>query len=265
MKNEVKDEGKKALLLLLFLALLAAILLGGQQYYREIPSVFDGVVKRLEKEGFSRAEIEQIFFDLRLQIYNDIGKIKKNKVDYFEKTLDLFSLESIGRGRRFLAENKAIFEKAEQQFQVSKEVIVAILRLETNFGSFLGQRRLINTFCSMLVLNFQKEFAENELVNLLLMARKNHEDPFNYYGSYMGAFGLCQFLPSSYLQYGVDGNGDGRIDLNNVADAVMSVARYLRTHGWKKGDFYRQKEAILNYNHDLPYALAIITYANFLK
>ncbi|MCX8015750.1 MAG: lytic murein transglycosylase [Patescibacteria group bacterium] len=258
----MKDEGKKALLLLLFLALLAIILLGEE---KEFPPALERAVKKLEKERFARSELEKIFSDPRLEFYNDIGELKKKKVDYFEAAFGLFSLNSIARGREFLTENKSVLERSEKEFQVSKEVIVAILRLETNFGSFVGRRRLISTFYSMLILDFRADFAEKEMLNLFLIARKNHEDPYNYSGSYMGAFGLPQFLPSSYLQYGVDGDGDGRVDLNKVDDAVMSVARYLRAHGWKRGDFYRQKEAILSYNHDLAYVLAIITYSNFLK
>lgn len=262
MKNEVKDEGKKALLLLLFLALLAVILLGEE---KEFPTALERVIKKAEEKGFTRFELEKIFSDQRLEFYNDIGKFKKKKVDYFEAAFGLFSPNSIARGREFLTENKAILEKAEREFQVSKEVIVAILRLETNFGSFVGRRRLISTFYSMLISDFRADFAEKEMLNLFLIARKNHEDPFNYSGSYMGAFGLCQFLPSSYLHYAADGDSDGKVDLNNVADAVMSVARYLRTHGWKKNDFYRQKEAIYSYNRDLMYVLAVMSYANCLK
>lgn len=258
----MKDEGKKALLLLLFLALLAILLLGEEKGFTP---ALERTVKKLEEMGFTRSELEKIFSDPRLEFFNDIGKLKKKKVDYFEAAFGLFSLNSIARGREFLSENKIVLEKAEQQFQVSKEVIVAILRLETNFGNFVGRRRLVSTFYSMLISDFRVEFAEKEMINLLLMARKNHEDPFNYYGSYMGAFGLPQFLPSSYLQYGVDGDGDGKVDLNNVADVVMSVARYLRAHGWKKGDFYRQKEALYSYNRDKDYVAAIFIYANLLK
>lgn len=251
---------ERLILLLLFVFLLFVFLRSEEIHPRVIK-----VIEKLEKSGFSRSEIEKIFHDPRLTVYSDIPALKKRKINYFEAVYKLFSPESIARGRNFLAQHRKILEKAENQFQVPKEIIVAILRLETNCGEFVGNRRLLNTFYSMLVMNFQADFAEKELINLFLIAKENNKDPFDYFGSYMGAFGLCQFLPSSYLRYAIDGNGDGKKDLDNVEDAIASVANYLQAHGWRPDDFYQQKDALYAYNHDLMYVFAIFIYAYFLK
>jgi len=252
--------------ILLMILWFVAFALGAGLFGAEIVSAkLDNVVNQLEKQGFSREEIIKVFADVRLKIYADIPHFKAKRVDYFSKAYALFSPSSIIRGRNFLETYKKILERAEKEFRVRKEVIVAILRLETNFGNFVGTRPLINTFYSMLMLDFRKDFAEKELVNLFLMARQNQKDIFSFCGSFMGAFGLCQFLPSSCLRYGVDADGDGIVNLNSVDDAVFSAARYLRAHGWSNSDFYRQYEAIYAYNHDSMYVLAVLAYASFLK
>jgi len=263
ISEEKKDE---FIILVEFLLLCLSLLLFVVSLFGEevISPKLNNVVVQLEKRGFSRQEILKVFADPRLTIYADIPHLKAKKIDYFSKAYALFSPSSIARGKEFLKANKAILERAEKEYRVRKEIIVAILRLETNFGNFLGTRPLINTFYSMLMLNFHSDFAEKELVNLFLLAKENREDVFHFHGSFMGAFGLCQFLPSSCLEYGVDADGDGKLNLNSLEDAIFSVARYLRSHGWTNSDFYRQYEAIYAYNHDSLYVLAVIIYSNFL-
>lgn len=263
MNEQKKDE---IIVLVEFLLLCLSLLLFVVSLFgtETVPPKLNNVVVQLEKQGFSRQEILKVFADPRLTIYADIPHLKAKKVDYFSKAYALFSPSSIARGKEFLEANKAILERAEKEYRVRKEVIVAILRLETNFGNFLGTRPLINTFYSMLMLDFRKDFAEKELINLFLLAKESKEDIFHFQGSFMGAFGFCQFLPSSCLEYGVDADGDGKLNLNSLEDAIFSVASYLRSHGWSNSDFYRQYEAIYAYNHDSLYVLAVITYSNFL-
>lgn len=254
----MKERGRVAAILLLF------VFLSSRLFFADNLPVgkFQRISSRLQKEGFSQAEIEKVFKDSRLEVYRDILALKKKKIDYFSKAYNLFGPESIARGKNFLKENKATLEKAEKQFGVPKEIIAAVLRLETNFGNFLGERLLINTFYSMLALNFNSDFGEKELINLFLVSRQIKEpDVFNLKGSFMGAFGLCQFLPSSYLNFAVDGNKDGAADLFSVEDAISSIANYLRRHGWQSNDFYRKIDSLYSYNHDLMYALAVMVYA----
>ncbi len=261
-----KDIGKQCFLVLVILLLLAVVFLCPEEKKRLIPinPRLEKVIAELEKMGFQKAELEKIFSDPQLRIYPDIPKLKGKKVDYFSEEFGLFSSLSLQRGREFINRYWLVFTQAEQKFGVSKEVIVAILRLESDFGRVTGRRKLINTFYSMIIQDFRTDFAERELINLFLISRKNKRDIFSYYGSFMGAFGMPQFLPSSYLKFAVDGNSDGRVDLNNVEDAIFSVANYLKSHGWGES-FYRQYKSVYSYNHDNSYVLVILMYAAMLR
>ena len=84
-------------------------------------------------------------------------------------------------------------------------------------------------------------------------------------GSWAGAFGIPQFVPSSYVKYGADGNGDGAVDLYNLADALASMANYLRSFGWSDQDPVKKKEAVYAYNHCDNYVQAVFAYARALK
>ena len=84
-------------------------------------------------------------------------------------------------------------------------------------------------------------------------------------GSWAGAFGICQFIPSSYVRFAVDGNGDGVIDLFDFRDAVASIANYLKAHGWENGRLEAKRQAIYAYNHCDSYVDAVLAYAKATK
>lgn len=224
------------------------------------------VVAELKLRGFSEKEINQIFSDPRLAIYQDIPSLRRKKVNYFERALGLFNSDSLQRGRKFIQANFEILSKVEKEFDVPKEIITAILRVESNFGNFLGERILINTFYSRILLGVKRTEAEKELVQLLVMCRQvGLGDVFILKGSYMGAFGLPQFLPSSFLGYALDGNKDGKIDLFSPEDAIFSIANYLKKNGFRSSNsFYDKFNALKKYNKSDEYALAVLVYAYFL-
>jgi len=124
---------------------------------------------------------------------------------------------------------------AQARYGVPEEIIVAIIGVETIYGRNQGR---FNTFAALATLAFayppRAELFRHELEELLLLAREARRNPLSYRGSYAGALGLPQFLPSSVRRYAVDGDGDGRIDLVNRADdAISSVANFLVIHGWQ--------------------------------
>lgn len=221
------------------------------------------VVNELKTQGFSEKEIERIFSDSRLKVYSDIPVLRKKKINYFDAALGLFNPESILRGKEFLRDYFHILSKAEEKFGIPKEIIVAILRIETNFGKYLGKRELINTFYSRILLDVKREEAEKELVSFLILCRKMNLDPFSIKGSYMGCFGLPQFYPSNFLQYALDGNGDEKIDLFLPEDAIFSVGNFLKKKGWKQ-DFYSQRDALKKYNSSDEYVLAVLVFSFLL-
>jgi membrane-bound lytic murein transglycosylase B len=142
------------------------------------------------------------------------------------------------RGGVELAERHATdLKRAEATFGVPAEIIVAIMGVETVYGRNTGNWRVIDALAT-LAFGYPKraEFFRAELENYLLFARDHDIDVFSVRGSYAGAIGIPQFMPSSWRKWAVDFDGDGRIDLRgSVADSIGSVANFLRGHGWVAG------------------------------
>ena len=141
----------------------------------------------------------------------------------------------IKNGKLFIKNNLETLERAEAQFGVPKEVITAILGVETRYGKIMGSYRVLDAL-STLSFDYPRRsnFFSQELINLLLLARENNLDVYKLKGSYAGAMGYGQFIPSSYRAYAVDFDNDGSVDLlNSVEDAIGSIANYLFQHGWK--------------------------------
>ena len=141
----------------------------------------------------------------------------------------------IKNGKLFIKKNLETLERAEAQFGVPKEVITAILGVETRYGKVMGSYRVLDAL-STLSFDYPRRsnFFSQELINLLLLARENDLDIFKLKGSYAGAMGYGQFIPSSYRAYAVDFDNDGSVDLlSSVEDAIGSIGNYLYQHGWK--------------------------------
>lgn len=140
-------------------------------------------------------------------------------------------------GVKFWTEHQGVLRRAEQEYGVPAAVIVAIIGVETSYGSNLGGFAVIESL-STLALEYPRrsKFFTSELKKFLLLVRDEQLDPFAIKGSYAGAIGIPQFMPSSYRTYAVDFNQSGRRDLvYDVEDAIGSVANYLREHKWSKG------------------------------
>ena len=143
----------------------------------------------------------------------------------------------LGNGLRFWQENGAELVRAESIYGVPQEIIVAIIGVETEYGQNMGKFSVLEALAT-LAFDYppRAPFFRNELEQFLLMARENGESPLGSKGSYAGAIGIPQFMPSSQRNFAVDCDGDNRIDLRGSAtDAIGSVARFLRMHGWQPG------------------------------
>ena len=143
----------------------------------------------------------------------------------------------IDGGVRFWREHAETIDAASQRFGVPPEIITAIIGVETHYGGYTGTFEAVSAL-STLAFDYppRAELFRKELENLFLLAREQQRDPFSYTGSYAGALGLPQFLPSSIRNYAVDFDDDGVIDFEtDVADAIGSVANYLAAHGWQPG------------------------------
>ena len=224
------------------------------------------------KAGISQGEIDEIFSDERIEIHHNIylspapkeGEKKKRKLRYFDEEFGLLKPESIESGKRIIAENKELFERLESLYGIPANYIVAIIRVETNFKEHLGEYRIFNSLYTMAILSKRAKrvrMASRELVTWVKTCRKTGLDPFEVKGSWAGAFGIPQFMPSSYVIFAVDHNNDGIIDLYDYPDAFASVANYLHRMGWKTGSEKRMRRAVYRYNHQKSYVNAVFAYA----
>ncbi len=143
----------------------------------------------------------------------------------------------IKQGRDFMRKYRSAFKKAEKKYGVPAAYIAAIIGVESVYGKNVGKYPIFDTLTTLAFeKNRRNKFFKNQLEKFILLSFRNKFDPKNVKGSYAGAIGLCQFMPSNYEPYGVDLSGDGRVTLQNPVDAIGSVANYLKQNGWRRGE-----------------------------
>ncbi len=143
----------------------------------------------------------------------------------------------IQAGRRFYQNNRAAIDSAAARYGVPAAVITAIIGIETNYGSYMGNVRTGDALAT-LAFDYPRRaaFFQKELAEFLQLAREEQTDPFDFSGSYAGAVGMPQFMPSSIRKWAVDADGDGHRNIwRSVPDVAASVANYLKMHGWQNG------------------------------
>lgn len=200
--------------------------------------------------------IEKIFNDPRLAIVS--GESPKGE-------FGLMSDDSVGQGVDYWHEHRTVLGEASRTYRVPEEMIVSIMRVETNFGGNLGRDPALNTLYTIYARRHgKKEYALKEIDALLKYAAVTQRDIFEIPGSREGAIGLPQFMPSSYSAYAVDGNEDGIAELFSHTDAIMSAANFLAAHGWAESA-KSQHDAVFAYNHSERYVRAIFTYARAVR
>ncbi len=166
---------------------------------------------------------------------------RKNWAAYRARFIDE---RRIGAGLRFMEDNRAALARAEKEYGVPADIVAGIIGVETFYGQHMGQFRVLDALATLSFdhppehprLAERVTFFRGELEQFLALAAKNGGDPQVPLGSFAGAIGLPQFMPSSWVRWGVDFDGDGRVDLRRSAvDAIGSVANYFKAHGWQAG------------------------------
>ena len=143
----------------------------------------------------------------------------------------------IKKGVAFVKKYQDTFNKVEKKYGVPKEYIAAIIGVESNYGKNVGKYPVFDTLTTLAFeKNRRNKFFKKELMHFIHLCKKQKINPKNVYGSYAGAIGLGQFMPSNYEAYGVDFNGDGRVTLQKKQDAIASVANYFKKNGWRSGE-----------------------------
>ena len=190
------------------------------------------------EHGFDKAELQAIFADAQHQprIVEAISRPKERTLKWHEYRRIFVKQPRIDQGVAFWRENEAALQAAEAAFQVAPEYVVAIIGVETRFGRIMGAYRVLDAL-STLAFDYppRADFFRKELTQFMLLVREEGRAPGEFKGSYAGAMGYGQFIPSSFRHYAVDFDGDGARDIwTNTTDAIGSVANYFAEHGWRQ-------------------------------
>jgi membrane-bound lytic murein transglycosylase B len=255
---------------------------------------FTPLKQRLIADGFDAQRVQALYQHRKVAFESKTISAyflhSEAKIDYKKMTISPWIVE----GRHYMREHEPALRRAEERFGVDPKVITAIILVETKFGRNLGKQSILNILSTMAALNeneprehlwtqlpadrrFSREqynkkadqkstWAYKELKAFLTYTEQHQLDPVSIVGSYAGAMGIAQFMPTSVLAYGQDGNDDGRINLFEDADAIHSIANYLKVYGWRPGiDREQAYKAIYQYNRSSYYVNTILEITDMLK
>ena len=208
--------------------------------YAVNPAALAVVDELVAEEGFDREELLLVLSSAQRQesILKAISRPAEKSKPWYEYREIFLNDKRLDQGVEFYQEYRSALEQAERETGVPAEIIVAIIGVETYYGRVAGSYRVIDAL-STLAFDYppRSEFFNRELKSYLILTRRQGLDPLALKGSYAGAMGYGQFMPSSYLAYAVDADGDGVADIwNNPLDAIGSVANYFKQHGWREGE-----------------------------
>ena len=149
---------------------------------------------------------------------------------------NLVGTQSVKKGKAYMRKHKKTLNRAYKKYGVLPEYIIAIIGIESYYGANTGQYPVFDTLVTLAFEpNRRSKFFKSELKAFLIMTKKEKIDPLSVKGSYAGAIGLGQFMPSNFKSLAVDFNKDGKVSLNDPVDAIGSIAHYLKKSGWRKG------------------------------
>jgi len=276
------------LLPLLFLAQVSG------QTPSDVPPIYQSLISRLSQDGFDAGFLSRLLMDSRSEPIPSAMAIPLTTREIPEIYEKFLMPEAILLAKKFLQENSTILNEVEMRFSVDKEVVTAILLVESRFGENIGKFRVLPTLASMAVMDSPENVEANysvlrmadpemtydrvqgvakkraswayqELKSFLVIVLRENVDPLEIRGSYAGAVGMAQFVPSSYLGYAESKNGFERW-LTSKEDAVFSIGNYLKSHGWNKTlPLEKKKKVLWYYNHSKPYIETVLLIAQKIK
>nr|WP_129211873.1 lytic murein transglycosylase B [Candidatus Pseudomonas adelgestsugas] len=208
--------------------------------YDSSPQVVEFIREMTRDYGFTGEQLMGVFRETqRQQAILDAISRPAERVKQWKEYRTMFLTDvRVAMGVEFWSQHEDVLNRAEQKYGVPAQIIVAIIGIETFYGLNTGSYRVIDAL-STLSFDYppRAEFFRNELREFLLLAREEQVDSLTLKGSYAGAMGLPQFIPSSVRAYAVDFDGDGHINIwSNHGDAIGSVASYFKRHGWVAGE-----------------------------
>ena len=207
--------------------------------------------KRAIKEGVSKATVNKLID--RSKFLSDVIKYDRYQPEFYEDTKTYISKRTSSKkvklGKIILNKENNIINKVSSEYKVDKNLLLALMGIETNFGNYLGKMDIVSSLATLSYDQRRSEFFTKELITLLKLVDAKIIDPSTLFGSWAGAFGNFQFMPSTIKNHAIDYNKDGSIDLKNIEDSFASAANYLNNLGWNDNTpcFYR-----INVNENIP-------------
>jgi len=266
--NTVKQTIKT--MIVIFCVFVPLFAQGGENY-----KAFNRLIRQTDIESFYTInELRSLFEDPLLKESQEIlarfkKRPEKNKT-YAEYKNIFLTEERIRQGTSFYFENKELFKKIMQDFEIDPLIIVAIVGVETNYGTrFAEYPVFVSLYTQSVSLPQRRLWATKEMFELLVYCKKEGIDPFGVEGSYAGAFGFGQFIPSSFNRLSIDYNQNGKKEPYGWEDVLGSIAHYLKENGYPPNSYnfsFRSKawHAIRTYNRSDHYANTIIEFRNEL-
>jgi membrane-bound lytic murein transglycosylase B len=186
--------------------------------------------------GVSKKLVDQIMSEAKF--LPKVLKYDRYQPEFYEDTITYIkkrsSKKKIKQGLKLYEKERVIIEKIEKEFNVEKELLLALMGIETNFGKYLGKMDIVSSLATLSFDKRRSEFFTKELLILLNLVDKNIINRNTLYGSWAGAFGNFQFMPRTIRNYAIDYNKNKTIELKKTEDSFASAANYLKTIGWKK-------------------------------
>ena len=205
--------------------------------------------KRFKKIALEN-KITETTFDIVMRDVKFLPKVieyDRYQPEFYEDTKTYISKRTsknkVNKGINFYKENTNLINKVENKYSIEKELLLSLMGIETNYGTYVGKMDILSSLSTLSFDKRRSEFFTNELIILLKLIDTNVIDYKTLYGSWAGAFGFFQFMPSTIKNHAVDFNDDDYIDLKNEHDAYASASNYLNNMGWKKNShcFYKVK------------------------
>ncbi|MFN0264684.1 lytic murein transglycosylase [Tepidamorphus sp. 3E244] len=239
-----------------FLAAAAMLLAANAPASANFSKFVDGLWPQARNAGVSRSTFNAAFNGMTPdpKVIAQTRKQAEFVKPIWEYLSTAVSDQRVSTGREKFAAYRSTIANIEQRFGVEGNVVLAIWGMETNYGGYMGKNNAVRALATLAYHNYRGDFFRNELINALVILEQGHTQARNMEGSWAGAMGHTQFMPSSFMKYAADYDGDGHKDIwNKVPDALASTANYLKSFGWRTGETW-------GYEVDLPpgfnYALA---------
>ena len=203
---------------------------------------FDAFLRSIRAEAL-KSGVDAGTLDIALGKVREIPRVMelaRNQPEFkmtFDRYLEIVvSDERVKNGRARLAENRALISRFAGAAGIPEPTVVALWGIKSNYGTRLGDFEVVDALATLVYNNFRAQFFRQQLIAALKILAQGHISFDAMKGSWAGAMGQCQFIPTSFLAYAADGDGDGRMDIwTNKADVFASICNYLRRVGWKPG------------------------------